>query len=284
VWPLRPRPMREVLRIGRDRVERWVRRPQGLMLIGYQDMDLSSGHRNDALAEAVSALFKGDEPSTATSRHVDLVLESAWLPVILLDVGTTLWSTRQVEALLRHRLAQLYDERDDPVSEWAVQLDHRAGDLQGLGYALAPIVRDALANAAAAAGLQWASLQPAFAWGWQRLKAHRRWHRDDGGWWVWMEQDRALVARVQRGRVCAMNSSATQPRDALQLHQLIEVEASRWGRSPGQGSTVVAGWHAAFDDMHPAAASGSTSWVCVAATAAAAESFARPPLTASTAA
>ena len=175
MWPLRPRRMREVVRVGRNRVERWVQRSQGLMLIGHQDMDLSSEHRNDALAKAVSALFKDDEPGIAPSRHVDLVLESAWLPAILLDVGPTLWSTRQVEALLRHRLAQLYDERDDPVSAWSVQLDHRAGDLQGLGYALAPSVRDALAKAAAAAGLRWASLQPAFAWGWQRLKVHHRW-------------------------------------------------------------------------------------------------------------
>src|SRR5437762_693882 len=133
--------MREVLRVGRERVEHWVQRSQGLMLIGHQDMDLSGEHRSDALAKP--------------------------------------------------------------------------------GYALAPSVGDTLAKAAAAAGLRWASLQPAFAWGWQRLKVHHRW-RVGGSWWVWMEQDRALVVRVQRGRVCTMNSSAVLPRSELQLQRLIE--------------------------------------------------------------
>ena len=235
MWPLERMRGRDIVRVGRDRVERWGPSPQGLILKGRQSLSHAGKPNASSLTPAVNALFKDAE----IVRDVDLVLESAWLPVMLLQVGTALWSTTQVEALLRHRLGQLYPERGEPMSAWEVQLDYRAGDARGLGYGLSPSVKDALATAAATTGCRWTSLQPAFAWGWQRCKARGRSARL---WWIWTEQDRALVARVEAGRLIDLNPGVTLPRDESQWTRLIDIEALRFGVSSDDAPITVAAW------------------------------------------
>lgn len=266
MWPLDvlAKGRRDVLRIGRERVELWESAPQGLMLRGQHPLDGAGEPNAAALRAALRGLLhegssEQGETGSATSR-LDAVIESAWLPVMLLDVGQTLWSRGQVEALLRHRLTQLYGDRDGLVCD--VQLDHRAGDAVGLGYGLAPSVKQVVLDAVAAAGIRLASLQPAFAWGWQRLARHRR---KRSGWWVWMEQDRSLIGNMENGRVSALNAGAMLPRDEAHALRLIEFEAARHGASEQEARGVVAGWHRPAADVGTQHGGHGLSWVSVAA-------------------
>ena len=230
MWPLE-RGRDVLLRIGRERVELWERAQQGLVLRGQQSLDSAGEPDAAALQDALQRLLdetRGEQGGAdKRARAVDAVLESAWLPVMLLDVGQTLWSRGQVEALLRHRLMRLYGDRDGPI--WDLQLDHRAGDAVGLGYGLTPSVKQLVLGAVAAAGMRLASLQPAFAWGLKRLERERRTLRN--GWWLWVEQDRSLVGCIERGRVSALNAGAMVPRDDARALRLIEIEAARRGVS-----------------------------------------------------
>ena len=221
MWPLDRR--RSLLRISRERVERW--QPQrGLWLL--QDQRQIEAPESAALHAAVASLCAG------AAAAYDLVVESAWLPVLLVPCGRSLWSRRQVEPLLRHRLGLLYGDAADPVAQWQLELDHRPGDARCLGYGLSAATHEALSRAALAAACRWSSLQPAWTWGARRFGV-----RD--GWWAWMEQDRALLGCFIRGQVVALN--AALPADVPDWTRAAEVEALRCGLAAGP--VTVAGWH-----------------------------------------
>lgn len=240
MWPLEfgVKRRRDVLRIGRERAEYWAWEAAGLALRGHQVLSAKPG-AGAPLESELRNWLKTIGSDTPT-RPVDVVLESAWLPLMLVELGRTLWSRGQVENLLRHRLSQLYSHASESASDWQLQLDHRVGDAQALGYGLAPPVRHAVLGAMVAAGLRAGSLQPAFAWGWQRLERRRRGIRT--GWWTWTEQDRALVCRLQRGRITALNAGADVPADEEQAARLVAIEAARLGIAGPAGETVTVGW------------------------------------------
>lgn len=248
MWPFERQA--DVVRIGRDRVEYWASSAQGLVLRGEQALVGAGSPQAAALAAGLGRLFQTVRSDAAMSRRsaatIDVVFESAWLPIMLIEVGHSLWSRRPLEALLRHRFSQLYNERDDPVTAWSLQLDHRAGEAQGVGYGLTPPIRQAAIDAATAAGLRLASLQPAFCWGWQWLQRHRRSRVGAvrrAGWWLWIEQDRALVCYLDaRGRLRSLNAGASVPEDAAQCLRLIEIEALRQGIPAEEVRGLVVGW------------------------------------------
>jgi hypothetical protein len=228
VWPLERR--RDIVRVGRERVERW--RPVGrrLELQDQREISLHEGSRIATLRVALAALLeeRGNGP-------VDIVLESAWLPVLLLHVGTELWSNAKIQALLRHRLNVLYCQTFGSTDSWVLQLDNKPGDPLALGYGLAAAVRESITEAADTAGQKLASIQPAFQWAARRLK-HRQ------GWLLCQEQDRSLVARLERGRVVALNAGAPPSVDEAHGKQLIDIEARRHGVTEPDASSLNAGW------------------------------------------
>lgn len=256
MWPLeRPK---SVVRVGRDRVELWRAGPRGLSMHRQSALQYSEAPKLAALTAAISVLL-ADE--TLQAARLDLVVESVWLPVVLLEVGATLWSLKQADALMRHRVGHLYAERREPMSAWDMQLDYRPGDARGLGYALAPSVKAALVSAAAATGCRWASLQPAFAWSWRQGLAQRRWPR---GWWLWAEQDRWLIALVQQGRVTQLNAGAAPALDAAEVLHRVEVEALRGGIDAPDLPVVAGGWQPLRSPGGPGQTDNRVSWFDVA--------------------
>jgi hypothetical protein len=233
VWPhdLKLARRCDVVRVGRERVERWADAVEGLVLRGQCAVDSTKGLNAEALRVALRSLLgeRVDEPA----RRADVVIESSWLPLMLLQTGTALLSAGKVQALLRHRLGELYG----PVDEWDLDLDYRPGDRWAVGYGLAPSVKQAVAEAAADAGLKLASMQPAFQW------AARRLERADG-WWIWLEQDRTLISRIERDRVVALNAAAPPARDEAHGAQLAGIEARRHGLVEQDVNVVAAGWSA----------------------------------------
>ncbi len=157
------------------------------------------------MAEALHSLLAEPVDAADSDRRADLVLESAWLPVMWMPLTAPLLAESTLHALARHRLALLWGEPDDPGPAWDLRVLYRPGDASATVYALAPGRRASLVEAAKRAGWQWASLQPAFEWAWQLQR------KTADGWWVCVEQDRALVARRRQGQWQAFDASASLP-------------------------------------------------------------------------
>lgn len=250
MWPLERK--HDLVRIGRDRVEHWSREGRQFALRGQRPIECGSPPSPEGLAAALRPLLEDMRAIQGkAAAAVDVVLESTWLPVLLLDTGDPLWSRSRTEALLQHRLAQLHG-RPGAADGWELQLQHDAAGAQVLGYGLAPSVRQAVVEAAAAAGQPLASLQPALAWAWRRLKRHRpgRSRREPGGaWWLWVEQDRCLVTHLAGGRVMVLNAGAPLPGDDPQCAELVRIEGVRQGLPPTEKARIgVADWCAPCGD------------------------------------
>ncbi len=230
----------EVLRVGRHSLQRWtVASAEGAKNTAGTAMSLQASAElpaevwstpswpTGALNEALSQLY----PS-APQGGVEVVLESTWLPVMLAETGGVLVSEAQAVALLRHRLAQLYDSPSDPVTLWDVRVSFHPGDALALGYGLSPQVSSALNQAAARLGLNFTGLTPAWAWGWQRAQADGCFAADSL-WWGWQEQDRLLLGRVE-GRGSAAELKSLHPglvwnAESQHLAQTVRSETHRLG-------------------------------------------------------
>jgi hypothetical protein len=257
VWPLEPRGD-ALLRIGRDRIELW--RQQTGELAGTAA--LAAPLDVAALEEAIGQVLR----VTPALRHVRAVVESAWAPVMALPVGAWRWSMRAtLTALLRHRLDALYGNAAEPMASWALRLDYRPGDSLCLGYALRPAVRLAVEQATAARGVGLTSLLPALAW--SRTAAPRR-TQPANGWWLWQEQDRTLVARIQQQEVMGFQPAAPVLSASLDARRLVQIEALRAGLEEG-GAIVISGWETPSRQEHGVAWAPALATRAVAASKAA---------------
>ena len=102
---------------------------------------------------------------------VHVVVESAWLPLLLADTGGGLLSAGEVQALVRHRLNACHAGPSDDLAAWDVRVDYRAGDRFSLGYGFTPHHKQAVLAAAAEAGLRLDAVTPAFLWGWKQVRS-----------------------------------------------------------------------------------------------------------------
>lgn len=279
MWPLKRQA--DVVRVGRNRVEYWTGSAHGLALRGKQALDCAEGPGASALAAGLGTLLQtmssvqGEPVAKRTVKHaIDVVFESAWLPIMLIEAADSLWSRKALEALLRHRLAQIYNDPSHPVAAWDLQLDHRPGDARSLGYGLVPSVKQATIDAVTAAGLRLASLQPVFAWGWQQLGPQVR---RSCRWWLWLEQDRSIVCHFdERAQLDALNTGAPVAEDTAQCLRLIEIEALRQGLPAQELHGSVVDWREA--PYLPGGAGDRLARVSVVAAGAATSFPAKTPL------
>jgi hypothetical protein len=158
---------------------------------------------------------------------------------MLADTGGVLWTRQQVDALLRHRFGLAYGGRDTDVSAWKLRTDYRFGERYALGFAITPTLAQVLIEAASALDLTFSSWMPAFAWGLERFRPQRRWAKRPG-WWIWSEQDRALVAHLTRGRLDVLNPAAHEvPSD---IERLVALEAMRSGIGSPTEAIALGQW------------------------------------------
>jgi hypothetical protein len=243
VWPFdlslfkRRRP---IVVAGRSCAELWSGGSAGFRCAGVAPISFEGPRQLPSLASALQRMFESAQAESGRGA-VHVVLESAWLPVIALDVGGTPWGERKLQALLAHRLGMLYGA-EPAARDWDLQVDHRAGDAVAMGFGLAREVKDAVLTAGKAVGIATASIQPAFAWGMGHClpKAGHA----QAGWWLWGEQDRTLVAQVQRGRVAALNPAAAPVCDAESCRALARREALRLGSDQAGAPVWMGGLHA----------------------------------------
>jgi hypothetical protein len=239
VWRLRQSSSREVLRLGRVAAERWQEVPGGLACVASQPLVFDAAGRFEQLPGAIEALF-----GRTGNARVTVVLESAWVPLMLAETGRSVWRRPEVEALLRHRLALLHDDPADPVAEWDVRVDHSVGNAQALAYGFSSSLREALAEAARLVGREWAALLPAWAWGWQRSRPQRQWSGRVGHWAL-NEQDRMLLGSFEAGRLVALNAAARVCDDSQSLAQGLAAHVVRSGLPASEWPVVATAWCAA---------------------------------------
>ena len=238
MWPRDRKAGAECLRIGRHSVERWTSADGVLTLQATHALPQHFAPRAQDLADAVEALH----PSSA-AMPITLLLESPWLPVMLVDTGTGLLRKSQLDALVRHRFGLHHSlqgsDGSDPVATWELRIEHRPGNRYALAYGLAPSVKQALMAAAQPSRLDFAAMSPALGWGLERLRP--RFAR----WWLWPEQDRTLVAQVSAGELVGLNAGAPPAADEPSLLRLVEAESARLGVEPSIDPIAAATWDSA---------------------------------------
>ena len=216
----RTRP-KTLVRIGRLSIERWHAQGMSFAPVSSHAFNAELPPTAEHLAAGLKALLADERPT-----HAALVLESAWLPLLLADTGGLLWSTAQAETLVRHRFSQSHDDPAEPVARWDLRMGFRPGERFLLAHGLAPSIKAALVQSAQDLGLAWTALWPAFEWAWHRLGRHAT--RD--GWWAWMEQDRCVMASRVDGRWEGLHPALPLADDAAGLVHLVDAEALRLGR------------------------------------------------------
>jgi hypothetical protein len=172
---------------------------------------------------------------------VTLVLESAWLPLMLVDMGVTLLNGKQVLALVRHHLGTLYGSPADPISEWDIRVDHRAGERFALAYGLSGRLKGMLLAESVSAGIRWSSIEPAFDWG-RRQSAPGQPKDHRYAWWVWREQDRQVVAHLKAGRVSGLHPAMPCAESIDEIVANVRAEEARLGIQTDPDSIGVGAW------------------------------------------
>lgn len=244
MWPFDAwRPI-EVLRLGRERVERWQWRGRGLSMIGEAALDGAMDPR--ALSDAIVRVFESGGPDVTAAatapRRVDVVVESAWMPAMCLRTQDLRRTMPALESRLRERFAANFGDDGDPVARWALRIDGLPFRECVMGYAWSPSADEALRRALEVAGVVPASVQPALSWarGLPALRALAR-HR---GWWLWPEQDRLLAVGLDRGTVVAFNPAVPRVDGLLAAPVLSARENARADVDLG-GDVVASAWREA---------------------------------------
>lgn len=239
MWPFerlrRPHP---VVRLGRQQAELWEFGREfdgegGGHRLSVQPLSEHATPTLEAVCAAILPLLQ-DLHARAT-----LVVESAWLPVTLIDTGGRLLSAPQLDALARHRLSIFGDLPEDPVSGWDVRVDHRAGHRYALVYGLPARLKQTMLALSEERRVPWNALCPALDWVLQRPAPQSAGSGRSG--WRWLcEQDRSILVRVQGGRIMGLNAALAPRAAGATVILPIRAEAVRWGVDDVDPSSVVA--------------------------------------------
>jgi hypothetical protein len=235
VWPLERRRHPEVLLLGRKSVQRFSSPDrQSLVHVAEHSIEPLAAGDCAAMTDALVAMCRTRAPDQAT-----LVVESAWMPTMLVDTGSGLLRSAELEALVRHRLGLYHADVRDPVSAWELRIEHRVGTRYALAYALSPQVKEAVLSAARSQHFEWSAITPAMAWGLERLRPAKNWSSGTG-WWLWPEQDRTLIARLTSSGLVGLNPAAPRLTGNESVVAAVESECIRLGLGPPTGPISAA--------------------------------------------
>lgn len=259
MWPFERKMKQEYLRIGRHTLERWSGPATKLSLVAQQTLPADIALATADLPSLLHNLYS--EPPAV---GITVLFESAWLPVLLLEVGDTLWTPAQVQPLLRHRLHSLHDNPQGAPTDWELRLDYVAGQRFALGYGMPQQIRLSLAAAAQTLGLRWAAVLPAFGWGLQHLRPVRSMRRgpDRTGWWVWPEQDRLLLARIEGRGMVSLHPGLAFTDNPQEIERMVAIESARAGGIASHAPIRVASWSS---EPRPGLVSDQLEWCSITA-------------------
>ena len=229
----------EILRLGAQTAERWSGSLRsGFVKVAEKPLFAGAALQPECLMTALPALYGADQ----SAKKVAVLLESPWLPVILLDGMESLQTVTQTTAWMRHRFRRLYGSAMDDLSTWDVRAEHVHDRHRVLGHALPSSIRLNLIAAAQQCGVKLVAMTPAWNWAWQHNQAERR-LQGRSGWWVYAEQDRLMLLRHEKGEPIYLNAAIPQGAlDEVDVAVLADTEALRGGIRNTADSIALATW------------------------------------------
>jgi hypothetical protein len=234
-------------------VEWWSSGPDGFAQRNAGTIDGEAGPDLRSLERAIQSLLEPHQADLKGCR-LDVVIESAWLPVVAIETRKQLLNQVELDALLRHRLQHARLDGSTAAPEWETRFVHQPGDELALGFAIDLRLKDLLVEQFGSRQARTLSIQPAFTWGWDASVGQRREacmaSSTGSTWWLWEESDRTLAALAGRRHVRVMNVAAPLlgRQDAKTLAKR---EALRSGVQQADTSAVVGGWDGASSRPDP---------------------------------
>ena len=200
-----------ILKLCRDRVEWWA---PGTTDLEHRGTSLIAGEPGPdllPLEQAMRSLLEAHR-TELEGCSLDVMVESAWLPVVAIDTRRQLLSPAELDALLTHRIEHIYRNRSESSQSWETRLSHQPGNDLAVGFAIDIRLKQLLLAQVASCQARVLSIQPAFTWGWDQSGHERRQackaSPAKSVWWFWEESDRTLAALADKGQVRALNAAA----------------------------------------------------------------------------
>lgn len=232
-----------VVRLGQAQVQLWKAHGQRWSLLGSK----AANHIAYAQHQAVAAVVADLTSSLPPGSNVHVVADSRWMPLTLMFTGRRPLSQAQALALAKHRFVDVFGEQ---AQAWNVQANYVSGDEHALAFAcpsgLMASVRQGLGldvdDPVKTGKKNLRSIVPTFSWIWNQTAPRGR----GSAWFVVAEQDRSLMAWIQKGRLRAMQTAGPVISSPAHLSALLKTEALRCGVVEESVATLGASL-----EMHP---------------------------------
>lgn len=252
-----------VLRLGHSHIQLWQSDIKGqgkFELLKSISLETLHFEGNGAL----SRLIGGLKEAIPNEAKITVVADSKWVPVMLLNTGKEPLSSDQVRALAQHRFSELYGHG---ASHWTYLTNYLSGDQHCLAFGcpldLGPAIQAGLdceetikqSVDASRTKVKLISLQPTFLWSWGVLQ-RKGIARDRC--FVLMEDDRALIAFYEKGKITAFHPAGPQ-RSVSSLSSELPTVLLRAGMVDSPHSTMVATFEKLLDS-ETSASDATTTW------------------------
>jgi hypothetical protein len=131
---------------------------------------------------------------------MEVVLESAYVPIMRVETGASLWNSGQLRSLFVHRFGLLFGN-GQAVDAWDFRSDHRFGDRSAMAFALPRAVRVLLDELGRERTIRLSAWRPALVWGLRHFPPTAP-SACSKRWWAWGEQDRTMLLGFEGDDVC----------------------------------------------------------------------------------
>lgn len=216
-----------IVRLGASDLQLWSRKSA---VLSHEKTISCNGIRFgqwNLIADSLQELLTDMDPESV----VDAIVDTKWMPMSLLSVGTRPLKRQTLEALAHHRFSDIFG---DHTKTWLAQVDYRPGDSHGLAFACPKELLDAIRQATAGDGNNpksrpsLRSIQSTFVWiNNTRIRGREK---ADNSCVVLREQDRSIFTFLRRGQIIGLHPMGPViDRQAIDLAKEADILAKRCG-------------------------------------------------------
>jgi hypothetical protein len=190
-WLDRMRPQRMVLQLTKQQAILWQWRDGKWASHASVGLDGVTLLTPEALVERLNAI---DWPQSGRFK-LEMVLESAWMPITCIDTKGAAWSVQEFRAIAMQRWGALFGTGAE---HWDAQSDYLPGDTTGCAFGLPMTLKLALRGWAQKQHLSGLQILPAVNWA--ALQSNPPLVRAPGQRLLFLEADRSLLLEGRVGR------------------------------------------------------------------------------------
>ncbi|MBC7701778.1 hypothetical protein [Aquabacterium sp.] len=215
-----------LLRLGQAFMQLWRFNGHGWVQIGC----LPVHHLGHDQYQAIADLLPGLTQALPLGASVQVLADSKWMPVSLLNTGKAPLSRNQVDVLAKHRFAQIFGES---ANHWTIQTSYVAGDAQAMAFGCPAGLQACLRQSLEAQQPNgrgkycFTGLAPTLSWAWN--EAWRAHVGQAGSWLVLAEHDRSILVWASKGQASALQPAGPILLNPAQVNQLLKTESLRCG-------------------------------------------------------